>query len=603
MSKCINTIADGPLKGHEGRMDRLRDIAKSRHTACAILTVLAAIWHFQIEQVVHKPYLDEYFHVYQAELYLQGLFREWHPKITTPPGLYLVSLTYLGALSLIGFFDYVSVADLRRTNLGAAALIPYYLRFVLRKVTDKYDSMPLTPQASQLLWSEAEFSHAVLNMCLFPPLFFFYGLYYTDVCSVLSVLITFYFFERKRKKSMIAAGFASLFFRQTNIFWVAIYLGGQDVIRNLALETPDLTRRRNITRADVVARSWHCQCLYDPTIRNAHLEDYLKFALSVLMAAITKEKFRGLCHILVPYLALLLGFGLFVGINGGVVLGDKGNHVASIHLAQMLYIWPYIMFFSFPLLFQQLLNAVTPQQYIPSPLRIGSTRHQLPRFVVGLPIMLIMVLIVHFNTIVHPFTLADNRHYVFYVFRLLLRHPSIKYLGVPIYFMFGWAAISAMGGFSNAEPANQISKPRFPLDEQSLTVIDHNLLDWHNIERGHRVSSAFCWLLATTLSLVTAPLVEPRYFIIPWLVWRLHLPSTTKYARSPSAMKDMKHPEKKQTNAFVGWCKVILYEQHDHRLWLETLWFLTVNWAVGYVFLYRGFEWEHEKGKTQRFMW
>jgi alpha-1,2-glucosyltransferase len=52
---------------------------------------------------------------------------------------------------------------------------------------------------------------------------------------------------------------------------------------------------------------------------------------------------------------------------------------------------------------------------------------------------------VKFNTIVHPFTLADNRHYVFYIFRLLLRHPLIKYAAVPVYFLCAWLVIDAMG--------------------------------------------------------------------------------------------------------------------------------------------------------------
>ncbi|KAL8710609.1 MAG: hypothetical protein Q9220_004833 [cf. Caloplaca sp. 1 TL-2023] len=597
MSSSINDI-----EGHKGPMESFRTIAESTRTVCAVVIFSAAFWHFRIERVVPEPYLDEYFHVHQARLYFQGRFREWHPKITTPPGLYLVSLASLRWLRLIGLFDYISVANLRRTNLGAAALLPFFLRDLLRKSADKHDSRTLSSSAFYKLWSEAEFNHAVLNMCLFPPLFFFYALYYTDVCSVLSVLITAYCFARRWKWSMVVAGFVSLLFRQTNIFWVAVYLGGQDVVQRL-LRTPDMPSWRDPTYTDTIAWSWHHQCLYDPTIRDAYLEDYLKFALSLLIAAVSKFKLGGLYRILQPYMALLLGFGLFIAINGGVVLGDKGNHMASIHLAQMLYIWPYIMFFSFPLLFQHLLNAVAPQRYIPTPLRIGSTKHQLPRLVVALPIMLIIVLIVHFNTIVHPFTLADNRHYVFYVFRLLLRHPSIKYLAVPIYFICGWAAVSAMGGFSNNEPASLFYKRDTPIIERNPVIKKGHISDYDNIKRGHRVSSVSLWLLATTLSLVTAPLVEPRYLIMPWLVWRLHMPSTTKDATLTPGKEYRKRPKRGPSKSSTGSYKAVLYGPTDYRLWLETLWFLVVNLAVGYVFLYWGFEWEQEKGKTQRFMW
>jgi alpha-1,2-glucosyltransferase len=45
------------------------------------------------------------------------------------------------------------------------------------------------------------------------------------------------------------------------------------------------------------------------------------------------------------------------------------------------------------------------------------------------------------------------------------------------------------------------------------------------------------------------------------------------------------------------------WEGHDYRLWLETAWFLLINFVTGYVFLYRGFEWPQEPGLVQRFMW
>ena len=49
--------------------------------------------------------------------------------------------------------------------------------------------------------------------------------------------------------------------------------------------------------------------------------------------------------------------------------------------------------------------------------------------------------------------------------------------------------------------------------------------------------------------------------------------------------------------------KAVLYKRHDDRLWLETVWFLTINLVTGYIFLYWGFEWPQEPGKVQRFMW
>ncbi len=46
----------------------------------------------------------------------------------------------------------------------------------------------------------------------------------------------------------------------------------------------------------------------------------------------------------------------------------------------------------------------------------------------------ITLAIVRCNTIIHPFTLADNRHYMFYVFRRTILQPGlIRYLLVPVY--------------------------------------------------------------------------------------------------------------------------------------------------------------------------
>ncbi|KAL8935069.1 MAG: hypothetical protein Q9211_004900 [Gyalolechia sp. 1 TL-2023] len=580
-------------------MKSLQLIAESTYTTWAFVVGLSVLWHYRIEQEVPKPYLDEFFHVQQAELYLQGRFDEWHPKITTPPGLYLVSLLYLGFLSVTRLINYVHVADLRRTNLCVAGLIPFHFWFVLNEIVVSYDGYRANHIAVPLMWSLAELNHAVFNICLFPPLFFFYGLYYTDVWSAFAVLTTIQFHQRKWRKLLVAAGIASLLFRQTNIFWIAIYLGGSEVVRELKRGRPGIEYPPSVSVMDVVAGSWQHSCLYDPLVSQASFEDYVKFALSLVAASITG--FFQIFPYLRPYLILLAGFGLFILRNGGVVLGDKENHVASIHLAQMLYIWPYFMFFSFPLLYPYILNAFIPQIYIPSPLRTGSTRHQLPRLIVAVPVMGIMLLVVHFNTIVHPFTLADNRHYTFYVFRLLLGHPAIKYLVVPIYFICAWAAMTAFGGLPHVQipTASTTSPPPTVVSRGKRIRVPPRPSSRSITGRGHRVSTAVMWLLATALSLITAPLVEPRYFIIPWLIWRLHMPSPWPWPTGAEAATK----RWKKIRSFPAWCKAVFYLRHDHRLWLETAWFLTVNWAVGYVFLYWGFEWTQEKGKVQRFMW
>jgi alpha-1,2-glucosyltransferase len=177
---------------------------------------------------------------------------------------------------------------------------------------------------------------------------------------------------------------------------------------------------------------------------------------------------------------------------------------------------------------------------------------------------------VYFNTIIHPYTLADNRHYVFYIFRILRRHPAVKYLAILVYYICAWSVTNSLGMPPNDEQAlkqkRKDTRPtsagigRPPCQSSFLTI----------------------WLVTTALSVVTAPLVEPRYFIIPWIMWRLHVQA------APASLS-----KEQQSNA----------RRYDIRLGMETLWLLAIDAAIMYVFLFRGFAWPSEPGKVQRFLW
>lgn len=316
--------------------------------------------------------------------------------------------------------------------------------------------------------------------------------------------------------------------------------------------------------------------------------------------------------------------------------GHKEFHTAGIHLAQMLYIWPYFFFFSWPILVIPVMNILLPKKFLPKYLNYGfpETQRRLPSLLSALIVVPAMLAIVHFNTIVHPFTLADNRHYVFYVFRLLLGvHPTIKYAAVMAYFLCGWAVISAFG-FSvipalprllqiapTAKPASpalkaptkeqpketkksarsrkipakkdiQQQKQPDPITPEVLARVQESLIQRQKQQpEVPRVSFVLVWLAATALSLVTAPLVEPRYFIIPWVMWRLHLPPSSTLA----AFRKQK-PQSEEERARADFAT-------NFPKFLETIWFIIINAVTGYVFLYKGFEWPQEPGKIQRFMW
>lgn len=270
--------------------------------------------------------------------------------------------------------------------------------------------------------------------------------------------------------------------------------------------------------------------------------------------------------------------------------GDKENHIVSIHLAQMLYLWPSFAFFSLPLLYPYIINILPATVLLPA-LRLSSVNSRSPRLIVAIPIIAIMLAIAHYNTLVHPFTLADNRHYTFYVFRILLRHPAIKYLASPVYFLCAYAAVAAFGG-QDAHKQQPTQKNPSKQQRQDTAISPSSRAS------DTRVSFLLIWFVATAASLVTTPLVEPRYLVVPWLMWRLHV--APLWPGAPPTPKSGNHAGISKTWTAV---EKIMYSSHDHRLWLETVWLLAINMATGYIFLKWGFEWPQEPGLVQRFMW
>jgi alpha-1,2-glucosyltransferase len=524
-----------------------------------------------------------------------------------------------------------------------------------------------------------------LNVTLFPPLFFFAALYYTDVPSTLSVLIYYWLYLHfttswLRVPVLSLVGIGSLLFRQTNIFWVAIFPAGISLVQELdrgheAVKNSMLRQAEGFGDSfmSVARTSWKLDVVYDARVKDSSVEgtsclpiphatnahgavtittspaiicgrnrrkhftrtttnptpDYIKTLISLstctLKLLTQPTRLLSLLPALAPPLITLSAFSAFIIWNGSVVLGDKTNHIATLHLPQLLYIWPYMTFFSWPLLYPYLLTipfgllAKLPNLATLQSLLIFKRRKLIPRFWL-LGVMLVgACVVVRYNTIVHPFTLADNRHYTFYVFRLLMRPGWVRYAVTPVYVVCGWACVQALGarpvgvvgqgGKGTSAPSKDTKKrtrreeaDKAPSPNQQQrgedAISTHHRYMANNIavdiaakhsslpdgSNGATTSFVIIWLATTTLQLVTAPLVEPRYLILPWIFWRIHVPIQRYTSEQEQA--------KSSTLRAV-----------DHRLWLETAWMLVINAATGYLFLYRGFEWPQEVGRVQRFMW
>lgn len=90
--------------------------------------------------------------------------------------------------------------------------------------------------------------HTAFNIALFPLLFFFSGLYYTDVLSTAVVVGAFLNHLKRvaRDRSSVASdlftiaiGLLALLMRQTNVFWIVVFMGGLEAVHAVKTLRPE----------------------------------------------------------------------------------------------------------------------------------------------------------------------------------------------------------------------------------------------------------------------------------------------------------------------------------------------------------------------------
>jgi alpha-1,2-glucosyltransferase len=154
-------------------------------------------------------------------------------------------------------------------------------------------------------------------------------------------------------------------------------------------------------------------------------------------------------------------FVLFLVWNDfGIVLGHHAHHSVSLHLAQL----NYFVFFTFAF--------SGPSDWI-SALRASRLSGKV---LLG---TIVFSCFAYCGTVVHPFILADNRHYTFYIYKRLIEKPAIRLLLIP--------CICSLAYNSS------------PLFKSPVVGMKRKWIFW----------------LCTFMNLVPSPLIEFRYFIIP----------------------------------------------------------------------------------------
>ena len=392
-------------------------------------------------------YIDEKFHIPQTMQYCKGNLFKWDPKITTLPGLYLFTALLLGPL------DFCTVTYIRFINL-VCTYANFYLILEIVDVLNLAKKIviekPLVTQSLYLLaW----------NITYFPPLFFWFFLFYTDVFSTTLVLSMLLLHVYNWNKMSAFMGALSICVRQTNVVWVA-FLGME---RGLTL-VEEITKKPHYTDSLNII----------PCVKTFYYIARAKARNGIWHAI--KFFLIGFVPIL-PYMLVLILFVIFVIVNGGIVVGDKSAHVPTFHFTQIFYYSVFSFCFSWPYLIPYFIQFL---KFIRSHI-IGS-----------IFFICFIALVVHFNTLVHPYVLADNRHYSFYIWKNFMnRYVFFKYLLIPVY---------AFTIFAHLKSLNHL-----------------------------RILSIAVYVVCICLVLVPQLLLEPRYYIIPYILFRLHQKGPKKW--------------------------------------------------------------------------
>jgi len=360
--------------------------------------------------------MDEIFHVPQAQRYCRGHFGHWDDKITTFPGLYLATATpawlaglaasSLDAVALDTAADWLcSAAHLRLANALLFGGLTTWLSFRILSELHGREAGPL----------RIALATAALN--LFPVHFFSVDLFYTDAGALAMVLLSFFLCLRARHHASAAAAAAAVLFRQTNVVW-ACFILAFDIHRQL--NPPDRESKKQERGAGVGAEEEE-----EPLVR----------ALWAVLGKAWLHRGRLVRHHW-TMLALVGGFVAFVRWNGGVVVGDRESHQAVPHLAQFLYC------------VGAMAAAAAPTHFHPRTL-LGRGKALLrgsrwAKLRAALLLAAVALVIKRF-TYVHLYTLSDNRHYTFYVWRKVLgRSEATRLALAPLYAYSLWCVLASL---------------------------------------------------------------------------------------------------------------------------------------------------------------
>ncbi|KAI3381226.1 hypothetical protein SNEBB_007870 [Seison nebaliae] len=148
------------------------------HYICIVVSVGVITWT-NVE--VKNAYMDEEFHYNQTKEYCNNNFHKWHSKITTFPGLYIIGYLFTKFTSIIFFNQFCKLTVLRYINLIPLFFLYCYTKRILSKRT--------------YFGNDHHIELAAISCITLPILYFYIVFYYTDIWSLLFVLMNYYYFH------------------------------------------------------------------------------------------------------------------------------------------------------------------------------------------------------------------------------------------------------------------------------------------------------------------------------------------------------------------------------------------------------------------------
>jgi alpha-1,2-glucosyltransferase len=170
---------------------------------------------------------------------------------------------------------------LRYTNLIATLLTLYSADLCKRQLELLWGCQRRAARAGQ---TQSVYSfHTAINVTLFPVLFFFSALYYTDILSTLATLGCYSsHLDRlaggrslKTDIRTFLLGVVAIAMRQTNVFWIVVYMGGSEAvnaIKKLRHKRHEVPRFTTVTSMlNYYFERYRAGEIHDPQFSLSHL--------------------------------------------------------------------------------------------------------------------------------------------------------------------------------------------------------------------------------------------------------------------------------------------------------------------------------------------